>query len=299
MTYTFEQLKEDVRKEAEALRERNKRPKTYSYMIGEVFGRLTVMSIYRDGKVAYAKCKCVCGNEHSVKIRSLTEGGSTSCGCYRLERVRKALVKYDYDSKFFVSNTPEMFYVVGLMYTDGNLSYDRPRFRLGFQADDKYMLERVALLIKRSKKLERNKTNGAYEFSGTDQTIYNQLLSFGITPRKSLTIEVRKDLISNTHFWRGVIDGNGWITISGGITLGLCGTMNTCQSFLEFAANYCDVSKKHPFERSANWGQITINGVKSLKVLEAIYKDKGELFLTRKYNKYIAFLRGETDNLEL
>ena len=125
--YTFEQLKEDVRKEAEALRERNKRPKTYSYLINEVFGKLTVVSIYRDGKVAYAKCKCECGNDHSVKVRCLTEGSSTSCGCFRLEQVRKAITKYNYNREFFISNTPEMYYVLGLMYTDGNLSPDKCR----------------------------------------------------------------------------------------------------------------------------------------------------------------------------
>lgn len=304
MTYTFEQLKDDVRKEAEALRvnatkEDNKRPKTYSYLIGSKYERLLVLSTYRLGKIAYAHCLCDCGKEHDTRIRCLLEDGSKSCGCLQKDANLKRLIKYNYNKEFFASNTPEMFYVVGLMYTDGNLSYDRPRFRLGFQAEDKYMLEKVAMIIKGSAKLDLNKSNGAYELSGTNQTIYDQLLSFGLTPRKSLTIEVRKDLIPNSHFWRGVIDGNGWVTLSGGIVIGLCGTMNTCYSFLQFAANYTDVSNRYPLERSTNWGQITLSGAKALNVLEAIYQDKGELYLKRKFNKYIAYLRGETDTLDL
>jgi hypothetical protein len=297
--YTFEQLKEDVRKEAEALRERNKRPKTYSYLVGEVYNRLTVLSIYRADKIAYAKCRCACGKEHNVKVAHLQCGSVKSCGCLHRDRVKEVIGKYKYNHDFFKSDSPEMYYVIGLMITDGNLSPDRFRFRLGFKSEDRYMLEKISMVLKGTIKLDLNKANGAYEFSGTDETIYNQLLSYGLTPRKSLTMTVRPDLIHNVHFWRGVIDGNGWVSLSGGIVLGLCGTMNFCNSFLVFANKYTDTSKLHPLERKENWGQITISGTKALPVLDAIYTDKGEWFLKRKYSKYIAFLRGETETLDL
>jgi hypothetical protein len=298
--YTFEQLKEDVRREAEALRERNKRPKTYSYLIGEVFGKLTVMSIYREGKVAYAKCKCSCGNDHSVKVRCLTEGSSTSCGCFRLERVRKAITKYNYNRTFFSSNTPEMYYVLGLMYTDGNLSPDKCRFRLGFQAEDKYLLEMVGMALKGSKKLDLNKANGAYEVAGTDEVIYQQLKDHGIMPRKSLVMTIKDHLVNNSHFWRGVIDGNGWVSLNQNrLVLGLCGTISVIKSFANFCTIHCNVQISSLIERRVNWGQISTSGHKALSILNVLYQGKGDWYMKRKFNKYIAFLRGETETLEL
>lgn len=299
-TYTFEQLKEDVRKDPSVLKEWNRRPKTYAYLVGVKFFRLIVLSVYRDNKVAYAKCVCDCGKEHDAKIIHLMEGQVKSCGCYRLERVREVFTKYEYNKEFFKSNTPEMYYVLGLMYTDGNLSPDKCRFRLGFKSDDKYMLEMVSMALKGSIKLDLNKANGAFEMAGTDQTIYNQLMDHGITPRKSLTISIKDHLKDSPHFWRGVVDGNGWVSIcKKRITLGLCGTMSVIKSFALFCSEHCSTSINSIIERRTGWGQITTTGNKAASVLDILYQDKGDWYLKRKFNKYIAFLRGETETLEL
>jgi hypothetical protein len=297
-TYTKEQFLKDVAAEAKALKEPG-RP-WHEEMIGRTYERLTVVSVYKSGGVYYADCKCSCGKGHVVKIKYLTQNSVKSCGCLHLDSVRKALIKYDYNKTFFASNTPEMFYVLGLFYTDGNLSGNRCRFRLGFKAEDKYLLERIAILLKGNSKLDYNKIGNAYELSGTDQTIYDQLTAFGLTPRKSMTIKIRPDLIPNINFWRGVIDGNGWITTRGNsIVLGLCGTMNVCQSFLQFCSAVIDISKSKIIERKTGWGQITIYGFRATEILKTLYEGKGELFLIRKYNKYAAFLRDERKDLVL
>lgn len=58
---------------------------------GKQFGRWTALA--RDvekskGKRTFWRCRCECGAEKSVSAGNLTRGGSTSCGCYMLERVR-------------------------------------------------------------------------------------------------------------------------------------------------------------------------------------------------------------------
>lgn len=56
-------------------------------LTGMRFGRLVVLEkVHRDGITnAFWKCKCDCGKETTVISKSLRNGGTTSCGCYRSE----------------------------------------------------------------------------------------------------------------------------------------------------------------------------------------------------------------------
>lgn len=274
--------------------------KTYGDMVGITYGELSVKTIFRNGKIAMAACDCSCGRMHDVRVRYLQEGSVKSCGCLQLAAVRKLMTKYNYNQEFFESNTPEMFYVLGLYYTDGNLTPNRSRFRLGFKAEDKYLLEIVGELLRRDTTLDYNKASNAYELSCTNQVMYSQLMAHGLTPRKSKTIEVKNYLINNSHFWRGVIDGNGWVTTKGkSITLGLCGTINFCESFKLFCDEYIAAKQMRTTVRNINFAQITFSGLNALKILEVIYQGKGPMYMRRKFNKYIDFLKGNRKDLVL
>lgn len=60
--------------------------------VGNVYCRLTILSIeYKtDSNRTYAKCKCSCGNEHTVRLADLCSGNTKSCGCYKTERDKRA-----------------------------------------------------------------------------------------------------------------------------------------------------------------------------------------------------------------
>lgn len=65
-------------------------------LVGQKFGRLTV--IHKKGltKYGYQKylCKCVCGEEKEIESQSLTSGRTQSCGCLQKERVLSSLEHY-------------------------------------------------------------------------------------------------------------------------------------------------------------------------------------------------------------
>ena len=64
--------------------------------VGQVFGRLTIIGLVYDAKNKRNKvlCKCEGGNERVVSISNLTKGDTTSCGCYRNQRVKEACQKH-------------------------------------------------------------------------------------------------------------------------------------------------------------------------------------------------------------
>lgn len=266
------------------------------FYIGEKYNRLTIISIFSKEKVRFANCICECGKNHIVKLHSISNGTIKSCGCLWLEIMRKLLIKYNYNEKFFISHTNAMYYVLGLFFSDGNLKSEVTVFRLGFKSEDKYMLTLISKILKGSKKLDYNKTNNAYELSGNSETIYNQLLDWGLTPKKSKTLKIPKNLKHNSHFWRGMIDGDGWISVSntspkGYITLGICGTINVCKSFRKFCQYYIEkkVRKIHILKHRKNYAQFALQGENVLKILNILYNGKGKFYLKRKYNKYIEY----------
>jgi hypothetical protein len=59
---------------------------------GKIFGRLTVIGREKSGKHFKTRwlCKCICGNQKVISAQSLKNGTTTSCGCYKLERISEA-----------------------------------------------------------------------------------------------------------------------------------------------------------------------------------------------------------------
>ena len=64
----------------------------YSDMIGKRFGRLVVVSFYKENdkpKNKYLICQCDCGNTKIVQKSNLQSGNTSSCGCYRKEKIKE------------------------------------------------------------------------------------------------------------------------------------------------------------------------------------------------------------------
>ena len=61
--------------------------------IGQKFGYLTVLDVYRGESCWMCRCKCDCGNIKDIAKSGLTTGRTTSCGCYNRRRVHEACSK--------------------------------------------------------------------------------------------------------------------------------------------------------------------------------------------------------------
>lgn len=68
-----------------------KKTRNTTELIDQKFGKLTVISFSHVGanRKTYYKCLCECGNYASVEKSKLCSGHTSSCGCIKIENMRK------------------------------------------------------------------------------------------------------------------------------------------------------------------------------------------------------------------
>ena len=135
------------------------------------------------------------------------------------------LRKIRYKKDFFSAWSAEMAYVLGVIYTDGNVyretGSERQRKRIGrlqMSQKEPELLEKVLGLMEcnvriffvNEKRYGNIVSGERYQFMITNDKLYDDLLKFGITPNKSLTLQfpdVPREYVR--HFVRGCWDGDG------------------------------------------------------------------------------------------
>lgn len=123
-----------------------------------------------------------------------------------------------FNDKFFDEWNPEMAYVLGLLFADGNLC--KNRIKLQLQEKDKKLILDIATLLGIELSYifkQRSKQFGtfSYGFCVCRRDVVKRLNELGLTPRKSKTMlfpYVPHQYLR--HFIRGYFDGDGSVSIS-------------------------------------------------------------------------------------
>jgi predicted DNA-binding protein YlxM (UPF0122 family) len=171
-------------------------------------------------------------NKAGITMRTKTEARTLALDKGKIKTSRiddsgneKVVVfqKIRYNENFFKKWSVSMAYVLGLIFTDGNLHIrkDRSGYELGilsFGQKYKELVEKFLDLmdcnatIRFRKRQELNNTiqGELYWFSIGNNELANDLLRLGVTPNKSLDMEFPKipDRYFR-HFVRGLFDGDG------------------------------------------------------------------------------------------
>lgn len=139
------------------------------------------------------------------------------------------------DDTFFKKWSPAMAYVLGVIYTDGNIiagrlrnpssGYSNTCSRLTISQKEPELLNKVlnlmncqTTLLKSNRKSYGGRISGEkYYFHINNETIYEDLLKLGVVPNKSKVITF-PDIpeLYIRHFIRGCWDGDGSVYISAG-----------------------------------------------------------------------------------
>lgn len=269
------------------------------------FGKLVAQKYLGNKKWL---CHCDCGNDCIVDSDHLpvnsTRRMQKSCGCLLESRL--------IGEKHFFDNidSEEKAYILGFAASDGTVSHDTERgtYSLKFVVNsiDTQLLEDFKQSLKSKVKVKTFETTTNLPQGGTctsemssvlfcSKSLVEGLIDKGVTPRKSLTLNVDYNKIPDKlkrHFWRGLFDGDG--------TFGLFGKKKILEVSLTTSKVMAESTKKEIlklfpdfkinfYERKECSG-LTYNLIfttqkDGFSFLEYMYEDCN-IKLNRKFEKY-------------
>jgi hypothetical protein len=124
-----------------------------------------------------------------------------------MPKFRKYFFKEDYFDKW----SRNMAYILGFITADGNVK--RNRLSIGLNAKDLCVLNFIKSELQASIPLYFRESNNSYMLAIHSKKMIKRLLDFGITERKSLSIEIAFDIPKEYLYYYilGVFDGDGCV----------------------------------------------------------------------------------------
>lgn len=205
----------------------------------------------------------------------------------KLRPARKSTV-YDEYNDFFTRRDSEALYWFGFFLADGGVVRDST-ICLILAEKDRNHLEKFAKLIERPIK---NGTNG-YGHSNVRVTLYSQkavddLKHIGLGCKSSYRFPTDASWLNSVDFWRGVIDGDGCLSLNlrknGQLEprLNLVGSFEIVSEFKNFLNRNGIVTKAKVSQRGKIWS-FTIGTNKARAASKLLYLDNNGISLERKY----------------
>jgi transposase-like protein len=121
--------------------------------------------------------------------------------------------KYSLNHNAFNVLNDESAYWIGLLLTDGWVLKNNRQLGIKLKESDRATVEALRQFLSYSGPLSVHKTSKAIQLIVRSEQLINDLACHGVIPRKSLIAKPSDAVASITHFWRGVLDGDGSIYI--------------------------------------------------------------------------------------
>lgn len=213
-------------------------------------------------------------------------------------KLRKASPRYNYDVHFFSTYTPESCYWAGFIMADGCIRNTTLHIKLANK--DRLHLQKFLNCIKSNYPIN-GKIYSYINISG--QWFLNDLSNnFGITKRKTFTTKFPNIPASmESHFIRGLLDGDGCITITTCPTINFIGTIELMTSlankFKNLNIKLKSGNETPPIQiKNKNIGVINYSGKNANKILKWIYnKSNISMRLDRKFEKYVKIFHSDAN----
>lgn len=218
--------------------------------------------------------------------------------------------KYSLNENYFdIIDTQNKAYILGLLYADGCNHIDGNTVSISLQEEDRYILDKINSEIGSNRPLlfidykkKNNNYKNQYRLFIASKYICNVLNNYGMCKAKSLVLNFPECLTEEfyPHFIRGYFDGDGCVYYDkkrNKYHVQILGTKQFCQKLSELL---CVIDCKHHITHAKHHNENTIvlemcGNKSSFKFLSWIYQD-AEMYLTRKYSKYISLNKMYNEN---
>lgn len=202
--------------------------------------------------------------------------------------------KYKFNEHYFDKiDTKDKAYFLGWLYADGYNCKSAGMVSLGMNKKDIEILEKFKHYIESEHNIYSINSDNTVRLTIGSQYLCDKLDQLGCIPAKSLVVEwplfIPSYLVK--FFIRGYFEGDGCISVfldKNRPTFQL--SVMSSHKFINGLQQFCEIELGIKF---GNYTRIN-NGLLALsrrgeiiKFLNWLYSDLGDLFLTRKYNKYL------------
>lgn len=217
------------------------------------------------------------------------------------------LRKYTINETYFDNiDTPNKAYFLGFLYADGYISRDNHTINMTLQKEDTYILQKFLDEISPDKKLQYIKSQDKFRLVICSKYMCDSLEKAGCYQAKTFTLKFPNlEQKMYSHFIRGYFDGDGSLYLNTfskttQVQLDFVGANDFIIGLHNYILTIFDINCKVRIANTKN----TIKNVyrlryggrlNSVKILSYLYDDKGDFFLTRKYEKFLLILNYKKD----
>lgn len=239
-----------------------------------------------------------------IKLREIFPNRSLSSIYHKANKIRLSRIvkpqKHFKNEKFFDSWSKEMAYVLGWVWSDGNIDQSRRSLRIQIQSGDSYILKEIKKAISSDAPI-KIKDNAA-GLSIHSRIIAKSLIKLGCKVGDSLHNEFPN--VPKSYFFdflRGYLDGDGSVCIARSkksrqknvlrITfLGCKQFIKNLQKHLKDILNIEECKISHSYDKSELY-RCTYNGKDARLICSKMYENCNSLFLKRKRNKFLEHMK--------
>jgi hypothetical protein len=186
------------------------------------------------------------------------------------------------DESVFDRITEESAYWIGLLMADGSISLGpySHTISISLAGADGHHLERLRTFLKSSNALlplvpRKPWHQAPVRLSVSSHRLVAALAKYGVLPRKTYTAQVI-GLEGNRNFWRGMIDGDGEVTIKPintrpYATIGLAGNLAICEQFAAFARTHAPSAALRVQPTGTSYG-VRLTGNPAITLVKTLYR---------------------------
>lgn len=212
-------------------------------------------------------------------------------------------VKFSINENYFDKiDTWEKCYILGWLWSDGNIHKKTGSIVLGLQEEDKSILDFIKNEISFGGELHYQKPTliretgnlrkPQYKLIFTNKSISNNLLSFGMTPNKSLILNYPKviPIEFENAFVLGYFEGDGCIRIDNhkSLHISMRGTFEVLSKIREIIVKNCEVNSPKMMQDNPLKNNFKLEwrgNIQGKRIRNWLYKDS-KFSLKRKYEKF-------------
>lgn len=218
------------------------------------------------------------------------------------DKISQANKRTTCNEKFFENiDTEAKAYYLGLFYADGHNNTEKGQIVINLKEEDRKIIERFRTEIEYTGnigiwKKEPPRQNQCV-LAIVSRKLSSDLIKQGCLRQKTINLQYPKYIPKDMerHFIRGFFDGDGSISKSGkySVNFSIIGTISICEGIANYMSNILQeqvkVHNHKPEKYNIELRCVRISGKKKIKrILDELYKDT-DIYLERKYNRYLQY----------